>query len=81
MQDQPSFTVLDSFMMLIVVFLLACFAPGIFFPQMTQGSKPSSEEGSGPRPAGAGEQNRDTEQGRPKSEKGTNQEPSSEPEA
>lgn len=30
MQDQPSFTVLDSFLMLICVYLLAFFPPGFF---------------------------------------------------
>lgn len=39
MQDQPSFTVLDSFMMLITVWLLACFPPGIFFPAMVHNSR------------------------------------------
>lgn len=34
MQDQPSFVVLESFMVLIASALLAGFAPGIFFPQM-----------------------------------------------
>lgn len=46
MQDQPSFTVLDSFMMLICVYLLACFSPGIFFPQMAQGAKAASQDGT-----------------------------------
>lgn len=44
MQDQPSFTVLDSFMMLICVYLLACFPPGIFFPQMARGKKAASQD-------------------------------------
>lgn len=44
MQDQPSFTVLDSFMMLICVYLLACFPPGIFFPQMAKGVDVASRE-------------------------------------
>lgn len=30
MQDEPSFVVLDSFLMLICVFLLACFPPDVF---------------------------------------------------
>ncbi|KAK0648557.1 RTA1 like protein [Cercophora newfieldiana] len=34
MQDEPSFVVLESFMVLIASCLLAGFAPGIFFPQM-----------------------------------------------
>ena len=33
MQDQPSFVVLESFLVLIASALLAGFAPGIFFPQ------------------------------------------------
>ncbi|KUI68077.1 Sphingoid long-chain base transporter RSB1 [Cytospora mali] len=44
MQDQPSFTVLDSFMMLICVYLLSCFPPGIYFPPMARGSKASREK-------------------------------------
>ncbi|PSR74231.1 RTA1 like protein-domain-containing protein [Coniella lustricola] len=40
MQDQPSFTVLDSFMMLITVWLLACFPPGVFFPAMVSDPEP-----------------------------------------
>ncbi|KAK4224294.1 sphingoid long-chain base transporter RSB1 [Podospora fimiseda] len=35
MQDEPSFVVLESFMVLIASVLLAVFAPGIFFPQMS----------------------------------------------
>jgi len=35
MQDEPSFIVLESFMVLIGSALLAAFAPGIFFPQMS----------------------------------------------
>ncbi|KAL2126450.1 hypothetical protein VTI74DRAFT_883 [Chaetomium olivicolor] len=35
MQDEPSFVVLESFMVLIACALLAVFAPGIFFPQMS----------------------------------------------
>ncbi|KAK4136023.1 RTA1 like protein [Trichocladium antarcticum] len=35
MQDEPSFVVLESFMVLIASVLLAAFAPGIFFPQMS----------------------------------------------
>lgn len=47
MQDQPSFTVLDSFMMLICVFALACFPPGILFPRMGKDGKPAKgEEGA-----------------------------------
>lgn len=46
MQDQPSFTVLDSFMMLINVYLLACFPPGILFPRMGKVGKSSKREKS-----------------------------------
>ncbi|KAK4117943.1 RTA1 like protein [Parathielavia appendiculata] len=35
MQDEPSFIVLESFMVLIACALLAVFAPGVFFPQMS----------------------------------------------
>lgn len=35
MQDEPSFVVLESFLVLIASALLAGFAPGIFFPQMS----------------------------------------------
>ena len=35
MQDEPSFVVLESFLVLIASALLAAFAPGIFFPQMS----------------------------------------------
>ncbi|EWY96584.1 hypothetical protein FOQG_05690 [Fusarium oxysporum f. sp. raphani 54005] len=34
MQDEPSFLVLDSSLVLITGFLLTAFHPGIFFPQM-----------------------------------------------
>lgn len=55
MQDQPSFVVLDSFMMLINVYLLACFPPSIFFPQMAKGRRaPPAEES---------DQSHDSEQG------------------
>ncbi|UNI13249.1 hypothetical protein JDV02_000006 [Purpureocillium takamizusanense] len=37
MQDQPSFLVLDSTLVLIAVYLLTIFHPGIFFPQMRNG--------------------------------------------
>ncbi|KAK1753750.1 RTA1 like protein [Echria macrotheca] len=36
MQDEPSFVVLETFMILIGSALLAIFAPGIFFPQMSR---------------------------------------------
>ncbi|KAB5581257.1 RTA1 like protein-domain-containing protein [Coniochaeta sp. 2T2.1] len=34
MQDEPSFIVLEGFMVLIACLILASFPPGIFFPQM-----------------------------------------------
>ncbi|KAJ4289500.1 hypothetical protein N0V88_006982 [Collariella sp. IMI 366227] len=34
MQDEPSFVVLEGFMILIPCVLLACFQPGFLFPQM-----------------------------------------------
>lgn len=52
MQDEPSFAVLDSFMMLICVYLLSCFPPGIFFPQMAGGSKSARTKAGGPESAG-----------------------------
>ncbi|EAQ91875.1 hypothetical protein CHGG_00110 [Chaetomium globosum CBS 148.51] len=49
MQDEPSFIVLESFMVLIACLLLAVFAPGIFFPQMSHsfvsaGAVPEAEK-------------------------------------
>ena len=38
MQDQPSFLVLDSSLILIAVYLLTVFHPGLLFPQMCKGS-------------------------------------------
>lgn len=52
MQDEPSFAVLDSFMMLICVYLLSCFPPGIFFPQMAGGSKSAPAKNGAPESAG-----------------------------
>lgn len=52
MQDEPSFAVLDSFMMIICVYLLSCFPPGIFFPQMAKGSKSSGVKNGGQESAG-----------------------------
>ncbi|KAK2589705.1 hypothetical protein QQS21_012616 [Conoideocrella luteorostrata] len=37
MQDEPSFLVLDSTLILVTVYLLTIFHPGIFFPQMANG--------------------------------------------
>lgn len=53
MQDQPSFTVLDSFMMLINVYLLACFPPGLLFPNWGR-SGPSSGRENGAEAVAAG---------------------------
>lgn len=39
MQDEPSFIVLEGFMILIAVGILAGFQPGFFFPQMANGRK------------------------------------------
>ncbi|KAF3767094.1 hypothetical protein M406DRAFT_355466 [Cryphonectria parasitica EP155] len=76
MQDQPSFTVLDSFMMLITAWLLACFPPGIFFPNMTKASKATTlskrEELSTPT------KTEDAEKGVSKGEGAEAKEPSSE---
>ncbi|KAF4461909.1 phospholipid-translocating ATPase [Fusarium albosuccineum] len=43
MQDEPSFLVLDSSLVLITGFLLTAFHPGLFFPQMRTGIKPKTE--------------------------------------
>jgi hypothetical protein len=37
MQDEPSFLVLDSSLVLVTGFLLTAFHPGLFFPQMATG--------------------------------------------
>ncbi|KAJ6447218.1 RTA1 domain-containingprotein [Purpureocillium lavendulum] len=37
MQDEPSFLVLDSTLVLVAVYLLTIFHPGLFFPQMRNG--------------------------------------------
>ncbi|KAG8424446.1 hypothetical protein J3458_001236 [Metarhizium acridum] len=39
MQDEPSFLVLDSSLILVTVYLLTIFHPGIFFPQMANGHR------------------------------------------
>ncbi|EPE02403.1 rta1 like protein [Ophiostoma piceae UAMH 11346] len=39
MQDEPSFIVLEGFMILIAVLILAGFQPGFLFPQMAVGRK------------------------------------------
>jgi hypothetical protein len=45
MQDEPSFVVLESFMVLIASGVLAGFAPGIFFPQMSHSFVPAEDKG------------------------------------
>ena len=44
MQDEPSFVVLESFMVLIACAMLAAFPPGVFFPQMSHSFVPRDEE-------------------------------------
>ncbi|KJK95686.1 hypothetical protein H633G_00506, partial [Metarhizium anisopliae BRIP 53284] len=39
MQDEPSFLVLDSSLILVAVYLLTIFHPGIFFPRMANGHR------------------------------------------
>lgn len=39
MQDEPSFLVLDSSLVLITCSLLTIFHPGIYFPRMCKGGK------------------------------------------
>ncbi|SPQ25445.1 505f3e0a-8005-46ca-be49-b987d1fac54f [Thermothielavioides terrestris] len=50
MQDEPSFIVLEGFMVLIPCLLLASFSPGILFPQMSARmsarSKPQDSKGN-----------------------------------
>lgn len=62
MQDQPSFVVLDSFMMLINVSLLSCVPPGIFFPQMGNARKASPVE-ERVESGKSGDEGQDSEQG------------------
>ncbi|KAK3904174.1 RTA1 like protein [Staphylotrichum tortipilum] len=45
MQDEPSFVVLESFMVLIACGILAAFAPGLLFPQMSHGYGGGEGEG------------------------------------
>lgn len=50
MQDEPSFIVLESFMVLPACLLLAAFAPGIFFPYMSHAFRPAEvDEKRGPQ--------------------------------
>lgn len=44
MQDEPSFLVLDSTLVLIAVSLLTIFHPAIFFPQMHENVQVAREE-------------------------------------
>ena len=66
MQDEPSFIVLDGFMVLIAVILLSFFAPGFLFPHMAEQmrskkkSKKSKEDKSS---STAGDESQDPEQG------------------
>lgn len=70
MQDQPSFVVLDSFMMVINVFLLACFPPGIFFPQMANARKAAPAEERVASGGKSGDEGHDSEQGAVRETKG-----------
>jgi hypothetical protein len=47
MQDEPSFIVLEGFMVLIPCILLAVFSPGILFPQMAARMSAPRRSGSG----------------------------------
>lgn len=44
MQDEPSFVVLDTMMILIATYLLTIFHPGIYFPQMANGFPKGQEK-------------------------------------
>jgi hypothetical protein len=46
MQDQASFLVLDSTLMLVATTLLTAFHPGLFFPQMSKSRRVSNSEKS-----------------------------------
>ncbi|KAJ4285984.1 hypothetical protein N0V88_008171 [Collariella sp. IMI 366227] len=46
MQDEPSFIVLESFMVLIACVVLAVFSPGFFFPQMSHKAEVAEEKGT-----------------------------------
>lgn len=47
MQDEISFAILDSSLMLVAVTLLTAFHPGLFFPKMASGTKRSAPEVGG----------------------------------
>lgn len=47
MQHEASFVVLESFMVLVACALLAGFAPGVFFPQMSRSFRTTREEEKG----------------------------------
>lgn len=54
MQDQPSFAVLDSSLVLVGTYLLTVFHPGLYFPQMRNGQgKRKSKKGEETREAAA----------------------------
>ncbi|KAK5659338.1 hypothetical protein OQA88_1431 [Cercophora sp. LCS_1] len=55
MQDEPSFIVLESFMVLIASLLLAFFPPGIFFPYMSHSEKVKGAGESKPQTDGESE--------------------------
>ncbi|KFA76119.1 hypothetical protein S40288_00383 [Stachybotrys chartarum IBT 40288] len=56
MQDEPSFLVLDSTLMLVATFLLTAFHPGIFFPQMSKANRaPAVEKNATATPNETGE--------------------------
>lgn len=56
MQDEPSFLVLDSTLMLVATFLLTAFHPGIFFPQMSKANcAPAAEKNAAATPNETGE--------------------------
>jgi hypothetical protein len=44
MQDEPSFLVLDSSLMVVTVYLLTVFHPGLYFPQMANGARKGSAD-------------------------------------
>ncbi|KAM0350131.1 hypothetical protein ACHAPU_003294 [Fusarium lateritium] len=46
MQDEPSFLVLDSSLVLVTGFLLTAFHPGLFFPQMAENMRRKKKAGA-----------------------------------
>ena len=68
MQDEPSFIVLDGFMVLIAVILLSFFAPGFLFPHMAEQmrAKKKSKKSKGEKSSSTttpGDESQDIEQG------------------